>query len=68
MPWQNQHSPDQVKMVGITKVRYPTTPPAIITNNQKTDIPPGGALLQGEGKTSKATTGTTGTKLSKLWW
>ena len=68
MPWQNQHSPDQVKMVGITKVRYPTTPPAIITDNQKNGYPLGGALLQREGETSKATTGTTGTKLSTLWW
>ena len=59
---------DQVKMVGITKVRYTTTPPATITNNQKTDISPGGALLQGEREASKATTGTTGTKLSRLRW
>ena len=69
MPWQNQHS-DQIKTtVGITKIRHPTTPPAIITSNQKTDTPPppGRALLQGEGETSRATTGTTGTKLSKLW-
>ena len=36
------------------------------TSNQKTDIPPGGALLQEEGETSSATTITTGTKLSKL--
>ena len=29
MPWQNQHS-DQIKTtVGITKIRHPTTPPAI---------------------------------------
>ena len=34
------------------------------TSNQKTDILPAGALLQGEGETSR---GTTGTKLSKLW-
>ena len=67
MPWQNQHS-DQIKtVVGITKIRHPTTPPAIITSSQKTDTPPGRALLQGEGETSRATTGTTGTKLSKLW-
>ena len=54
-------------MVGTTKIRYPTTPPAIITSNQKTDTPPGGAMLQEEGETSRATTETTGTKLSKLW-
>ena len=40
MPWRNQHS-DQIKTtVGITKIRHPTTPPTIITSNQKTDIPP----------------------------
>ena len=33
----------------------------------KNGYPPGRALLQGEGETSRATTGTTGTKLSKLW-
>ena len=55
-------------MVGITKIRYPKTPPAIITNNQKTDIPPEDLLLQGKGETSKAITGTIGIKLCKLWW
>ena len=49
MPLQNQHLSKQVKTVGITNVRYPTTPPAKITVNPKTDIPPGGALVQGEG-------------------
>ena len=58
---------DQIKTVGITKIRYPTTPLAIITSNQKTDIPYGGALLQGEEETNRETTGTTGTKLSELW-
>ena len=67
MPWQNQCS-DQIKtVVGTTKIRHPTTPPEIITSNQKTDIHPGRALLQGEGETSRATTGTTKNKLSKLW-
>ena len=38
MPWQNQHS-DQIKTtVGIIKIRHPTTP-GIITSNEKTDIP-----------------------------
>ena len=41
------------------------------TNNNhqqsKNGYPPGGALQQEEGETSRATTGTTGTKLSKLW-
>ena len=67
MPWQNPHLSEQIKTVGITKVTYPTTP-AIITNNQKTVITPGGALMQGEGETSRETTGTTGTELRKLWW
>ena len=67
MPWQNQHS-DQIKIaIGITKIRHPTTPQTIITSNQKTNIPTGGALLHGEGETSRATTGTTEAKLSKLW-
>ena len=67
MSWQNQHSEQIKKVVGITKFRHPTTPPAIITSNQKTDIPHGGDLLQVERETSRATTGTKGTKLSKLW-
>ena len=54
-------------MVDITKVRYPITPLAIVTNNQKMDIPPEDFFLKREGKTSKAITGTTGTKLSKVW-
>ena len=41
-------------MVGITKVRYPTIPPAIITNNQKVDIPPPEELCYREkGKQAK---------------
>ena len=59
MPWQNQHLSDQIKMVDITKVRYPITPLAIVTNNQKMDIPPEDLFLKGEGETSKAITGTT---------
>ena len=39
MTWQNQHLSEQIKMVE-TKFRYPTTPPANITSNQKMDIPP----------------------------
>ena len=31
--------------IGITKIRHPTTSPAIIISNQKTNIPAGGALL-----------------------
>ena len=50
MPWQNQHS-DQIKtVVGITKIRHPTTPPAIITSNQKTDIPPEELCYREKGK------------------
>ena len=61
MPWQN-HNSDQIKtVVGISKIRHPTTQPGIITSNQKTDI------LQGKRETSRATTGTTGNKLSKFW-
>ena len=47
------------------QVPYNTT-----SNNHqqsKNGYPPGRALVQGEGETSRATTGTTGTKLSKLW-
>ena len=46
--------------------------PYITTSNNhqqsKNGYPPGGALLQGEMETSRATAETTGTKLSKLWW
>ena len=67
MPWQNQHSNQIKTTVGIIEIRHPTTTTAISTSNQKTEIPPGGALLQGEGETGRATTGTIGTKLSRLW-
>ena len=36
--------------LSITKVRYPTTPPALITNNQKTDTCPNGLCHKEKGK------------------
>ena len=68
MSCKNQHLSEQIKMVGTTKSRYPATPSAMITSNQKTDISPRGALLQREGETSRAATGTTGIELSKFLW
>ena len=50
MSWQNQHSEQIKKVVGITKFRHPTTPPAIITSNQKTDIPPEELWYREKGK------------------
>ena len=47
---------------------YSKTAPPITSSNQKTDIPHGGALLQGEGEASRPTTETTGIELSKLGW
>ena len=39
MSWQNQHSGQIKTTEGTTKIRHPATPPAIITSNQKKDIP-----------------------------
>ena len=47
---------------------YSKTTPPITSSNQKTDIPHGGALLQGEGKANRSTTETTGIEFSKLGW
>ena len=49
------------------KSQSPTTPPAIITSNQKMDIPPEGIWKQAESETSRAIAGTTENKLSNFW-
>ena len=50
MPWLNQHSGQIKTVVGIIKIRHPTTPPAIIISNQKTDIPPEELCYREKGK------------------